>query len=299
MQGVNVRLATHAMGTRFELVLSGQDESFLRSVGEEAIEEIQEHHARLSVFDRGSLVSRVNAFGCERAVAVDCELIELLVLCQRVWDLSEGAFDPAVGALMRRWGFREGGPSPAEGAAIRGFAGVEIDEANGTVKLEPGVELDFGGVAKGYALDRVRERLSSLGVECALMHGGTSTVVAIGSPPSQVGWRVAVAATSSEGAGLHAMLRDVAMSVSSPSGRERSVGGQTAGHVMDVRCGEPARATRSAVVVGASAAEADAWSTALVVLGQRPARMPVALSSAIAGGVGTGWEITQDRDVFD
>ncbi|MBX3323796.1 MAG: FAD:protein FMN transferase [Phycisphaeraceae bacterium] len=295
MESVNVRLATHAMGTRFELVLNGQDESFLRAVGEEAIAEIQEQHARLSVFDRGSLLSRVNALGAERWVEIDRDLLELLMLCRRVWEESDGAFDPAVGGLMRRWGFR-GEVGPAAGAVAGGFESVEIDEANSSVKLGAGVELDLGGVAKGYALDRVWERMRALGVERGIIHGGTSTVVAIGSPPGVGAWRVQVPSGASEAGLLDVHLRDGALSVSSPSGRERVEDGLMVGHVMDVRCGKPARGARAAAVAGASAAEADAWATALVVLGQRPHRMPVNLSSAIAGD--GCWKVEQQDAVF-
>lgn len=278
--GVNVRLAVHAMGTRFELVLHGQDEFFLRAAGEEIISDIEEQHARLSVFERGSLLSRVNLLAAERAVEVDEDLFSLLRLCRSVWAESEGAFDPAVGGLMHKWGFRDG--SAREDGTRGGMACVVLDERARSVRFtESGPQLDLGGVAKGWVLDRARERLAELGVGCALMHGGTSTVVGVGSPPGEAAWRVRVGYAALVSGGLvEVRLKDAAMSVSMPGGRSHEVEGETIGHIMDPRSGEPARGRVGAVVVCASAAEADAWSTAMVVLGRRPRTMPPDIESA-------------------
>jgi thiamine biosynthesis lipoprotein len=112
------------------------------------------------------------------------------------------------------------------------------------------VALDLGAVAKAEALDRAAEVLREHGVEAALLHGGTSSVLAIGAPPGERGWRVGIADLAC------ALLRDAALGV---SGNRRP-------HVRDPRTGATlADAPRTAAVVAPTAAAADALSTALLV----------------------------------
>lgn len=295
------------MGTRFELVLHGGDEFFLRAVGEEAIQEIEEEHRRLSVFDAVSQVGRVNAGAAGRPVGVDRDLMELLVLGERVWEESGGAFDPAVRGLMERWGHRGGRDAHPTGEEDHGgqdarptirdtcetdtpptFGEVALDREACTVAFSrPGIGIDLGGIAKGYALDRAAAIVRHAGVESALLHGGTSSIVAIGSPPGMEGWRVRLGCLGSEDAPAELLLRDMAASVSAADGRVSNAG---AGHIIDPRSGQPAEMTSVAVACGRSCvgagALADAWATALVVLGGRPDRMPSKIGSAVltAGG---------------
>lgn len=223
-------LATHAMGTRFEFVLQGEDEGQLRAVGEEAIRVVEEWHGRLSRFEPGSDVSRLNR---DASARVDSEMRELLELCERVRAESDGAFDVRCG---------EGGT------------------------------FDFGAAGKGWALDRAAEMVRECGVTRALLHGGTSSVVGIGAPEGMDGWRVAV---RSDGEAMEVMLKDATMGVSAPRGRRDAIGN---GHIVDPRTGAAVSGVDTAVVVVRdwerhACALADAWSTALVVMGRRGERM--------------------------
>lgn len=296
---MNIRLATEAMGTRFELVLHGEDEFFLRAAGEEALQLILEQHARLSAFSQSSLVWRLNTLAAQRPVEVDRELWELLFLCAQVWRLSGGAFDPAIGSLMKRWGFRGQTSTGDADAQHTGFAHVELDHVRRTVRFHhPKVALDFGAVAKGFALDLAAARLRDLGVSLALLHGGTSTSIALGSPPAQPGWTIRIPGPEPTDRPLIARLSDCSLSVSSPAGRTVQVGAETLGHIMDPASGTPASPGKVAAVAGVSAAETDAWSTALIVLGARPASMPTGLESAWLAS-GRAWVIEPPgADVF-
>ncbi|RMH10202.1 MAG: FAD:protein FMN transferase [Planctomycetota bacterium] len=292
-----VRLAAEAMATRFELVLSGTDELFLRAAGEEALEIIRDQHARLSVFDRGSLVSRINALAASRPVEVDRELWELLDLCARIWRQSGGAFDPAVGSLMARWGFRDSVPGKPRTPAPAGFEAVELDRTTRTIRfLDPRVSLDFGAIAKGFALDLARRSLCQLGVERALLHGGTSSAIAIGTPDDLPAWTIEIPSRRSGVTPLRAQLADSALSISSPSGRVVNRAGQAVGHIMDPRTGRPTSGVSVSAVSCASAAEADAWSTALIVCSGRPASMRAA--SATLAQEGTWIIEPEEQHVF-
>ncbi len=259
------------MGTRVEMVLVGDDPALLRGAGDEAIEELLLWERRLSLFRRDSVVSQLNREAAERPVLVDREMFELLLVCRRLHALSGGAFDPAVGALMKRWGFRGDAGS---GAGAFGMQHVRLDESRSTVRFDaPGLVLDLGGIGKGVALGQAALVLREAGVVSALLHAGTSTVVAIGAPPGRSAWEVGVALGDQNRVGSGGpvlRLRDQCLSVSAQRGRMS--GG--VGHVMDPRAGSPVPGGLTAAVVAPDAASADAWATALLVAGRRPAQMP-------------------------
>lgn len=269
------RLALEAMATRFELVLDGGSPTHLIAAGEEALDRIREAEQRLSLFRRDSLVSRVNEQAGRQAVHVDDEFLELMELCQAVHRESKGAFDPSIGAVMNELGFRESEPDPKAGTV--GFEQVEIHYAERTVKLPTGMSLDLGAVGKGWAIQQAVDILRERRVTSALLHGGTSTVAAIGVPPYEEGWPVAIADPLDETKVLlNLMMRDMALSISAPHGRQvQDAEGQTIGHVVDPRKGRPSVGHALAAAMTKDATIADAWSTALLVLGKPPVNAPL------------------------
>lgn len=268
-------LALSAMGTRFELVLPGLDEARERAAGEAALTEIAEWDARLSLFRRDSLLAHVNREARERAVRVDPRTFGLLEICARLLAESGGAFDAGLGSAMAAAGFR-GEEARASARAGAGFAAVELDARAQSVRFtDPAVQLDLGGIAKGFALDRAGEVLREAGFGTALVHGGASTVLALGEPPGATGWRVAL----DEGPQAPRVeLRDRALSVSAQHGRRNEAG---AGHVLGARLAR-------AAIEAPDATLADAWSTALLVLGRLPQAARAAGVSGFADG-GSGW----------
>lgn len=135
--------------------------------------------------------------------------------------------------------------------------------------------IDLGAIGKGYAIERAAEILRENGITSALLHGGTSTVYAIGHPPDARHWEIALEQPPDPIAGGEApppvALRDEAMSVSAIWGRAFQANGKRYGHVLDPRTGYPAKAALLAAVVSRSATETDALSTALLIEGRLPA----------------------------
>ena len=273
-----LRLATQAMGTRFELVLpardTGGDAVRLRAAGEEALAEIDEVDRRLSLFRRDSLLAHVNRSASSRPVRLDSDTFELLRLCEHVHRASGGAFDPTIAPLMRAHGLHDGSSpvpllEPREARGHVGWGSVLLDSAGPSVRFARPTWIDLGGVAKGHGLDLAARALVEAGVERALLHGGTSTVLALGAPPDEEAWTVAVG-SGSEAPLAH--LRDACLSVSAPNGREVLVDGRRITHVLDPLSGAPAnRGVRTAAVAAprsCGAALTDAWSTALLVVGE-------------------------------
>lgn len=246
-----VLLATYAMRTRFELVLVGDDEPFLRAAGEEALNEIAELERLLSRFRPDSDIGRVNRLAAFQPVRVDARTFLLLQRAQRLWEATKGAFDITLGT----WRHSQKATSLADA--------IFLDEATMTVRLaDESVQLDLGGIGKGYALERAVKLLRSVGVENAFLHGGTSSVFAFGCDQNGEPWRVAIAHPAHGEPIATVTLNGCSLSVSAtmPAEGRRTVDPQT---------GEPVQHTLLASVVLPSPTEAEAWSTALLVAGAK------------------------------
>lgn len=269
-----VALAATAMATRFEIVLYGDDPVRLRAAGEEALAEIERLDGQLSRFNPASDVSCINARAAYEPVKVEPRLFWLLRRAAEINKATEGAFDITVSPLIRIWDITGAGRVPSSSElmqtrAIVGMNHVRLDESAFTVSFDaPGVEIDLGAIGKGYAVDCAVEILRGAGIVSALIHGGTSTVCALGNPPDEDGWNIAVNRGGETTQRLVFTLRDSSLSVSDPHGRFFEHDGQRYGHIIDPRTGGPAQCTTKAVVIGPSATETDALSTALLLLGE-------------------------------
>jgi thiamine biosynthesis lipoprotein len=283
-----VAVARAAMATRFEIVLPGDNEVRLRAAGEAALDEIEHLEAQLSFYRPESELSRVNRRAATEPVRVEPQFFQLLERAREIHQLTEGSFDPTIAPLMRCWGFvgaegRMPDPEQLEKArAVTGMHLVQLDRANRSVRFErAGVMLDLGAIGKGYAIERAVEILHDLGIENAIIHGGTSTVYAFGQSPEAGEWKVAIpqphlaggcalesSSTNVPRSPLAVVsLRDRAISVSAVWGKAFEFEGKVYGHVFDPRLGRPVAGALMAATVTASATDADACSTALLVLG--------------------------------
>jgi thiamine biosynthesis lipoprotein len=175
-------------------------------------------------------------------------------------------------ALWTEAAARDALPEPAALSAARARVGagrleVSAGPDGARAALAPGSAVDLGGIAKGYALDRVRAKLAA-GVDAALLSFGQSSAWAIGRPPDTDGWRLLARGADGGFAGI-LTLRDRALSVSGSLGQWSEIAGRRYGHVIDPRTGEPLTERREAIVVTRDATLAEALSKALLVLGPR------------------------------
>lgn len=296
-----------AMGSTASVRACGAGLVELRAAVGDALDEVDRVDRLLSHYRGGSPLSRLNREAASGPVVVPPELADVLATSLRWSRDSDGAFDVTVGPLMKAWGFfRDDGhvPEPAALARAReavGFRHVVLDPEAGSVRFDrPGVELDLGGIGKGYAVDRVVALLRRRGVVSALVNLGGSSVYGLGAPPGAEGWEVVLLDPSDPSrVARRVPLRDRALSVSGSCGRCFERDGITYTHVMDPRSGRPVAGVLGVAVLSASATDGDALDNVLFVQGLEQARAFVArLPPALGIGVyyflpraGTTWRM--------
>jgi thiamine biosynthesis lipoprotein len=295
-----VRVSRRAMATTFEVAVPVGAARDPVAAADAALDLIDDLEDQMTVYRDHSEVARLNAAAAGRFVAVEPQLFALFAR-SAVWSRETGgAFDIAAGALTKAWGFhrRAGAVPPPRAlvAAMRatGFRHVMLDETRHAVKFRvAGLELNLGAVGKGYALDRAAELLrTKWGVRSALLHGGGSSVRAIGHPPGDpCGWPVRLKHPTDADRSLGTVrLRDGGLGTSAATFQFFEYNGRNLGHVLDPRTGWPVAGTASASVLAPTAAEADAMSTAAFVLGadgaDRLTRLRPALGAVVLGDTG-------------
>lgn len=249
-----MRLATAAMGTRFELVIEGGRPERHRGAAEAALDAVEACHTRFSRFIPDSLVAHLARIPPGTPVSLDRETFDLFADAVAVWRGSGGAFD-----ITEDSGAME---------AIR------LDARRLTVALERAdLLLDLGAIAKGHAVDCAAGVLREAGVASAFLHGGTSSAAAIGPRV----WHVSLPGGDVIG------LQNEALGVS-------RTGHATPHPTRDPATARPLEVDRWVAVTGPGARLADAWATAAAVLGWRPFGMPpaYALLSTVNGQRSTG-----------
>jgi thiamine biosynthesis lipoprotein len=265
------------MGTLLRVEVEASDrEAGIRAI-EDTFAEVRRLEGMLSTWTAESELSHLNAAPSGEAFAVSPELLDLLAEADRWRRETEGAFDPAVGALVDAWDLRGRGRIPARAELDRarsasGLGLFELDAASGRVKrTREGAWIDSGGFGKGAALRSAARTLAAAGIRSALLDFG-GQVLAVGAPWAEGSWPVAVAHPSrrAEPAAFLA-LADASASTSGQSERYVEVGGRRLGHILDPRTGAPAPAWGSVTVVASDPLAADALSTGLFVLGPRAA----------------------------
>ena len=253
----------------------GPDASTLPAVVHTALDEVDRVDRLMSHYRPDSPLSRLNREAARGPVAVEPELLAFLDVCLRWSRESDGAFDITVGPLMKAWGFfRDEGRVPgkeelAAALEVVGYRHVVLDRERGTVRFDrPGVELDLGGIGKGYAVDRVVDLLRRRGVASALVNLGGSSVYGLGRPPGREAWEVGIQdPTEPAKIALTVSLRDRSLSVSGGYARFFERDGVTYAHIMDPRTGRPVQGVLSVAVISARATDGDVLDNVLFVEG--------------------------------
>jgi thiamine biosynthesis lipoprotein len=266
-----------AMGTTYSVALYGYDRNQMLAAMEAAFEELRRLDGMLSNYRAGSDLSQVNRFAAERPVKVTPEFFELLERCLEYSRESEGAFDISVGPLMKVWGFYKGSGRLARqndvDQALRktGYRNILLDAGNRAVRFaQPGVELDPGGIGKGYAVDRMVEVLKENGILSALVSAGGSSIYALGAPDRQPGWEVQIRDPKNAAKTLaNLTLKDESLSTSGSYEKFFMVDGKVYSHIMDPRTGYPAKGVLAVSVVAPRTLDSEAWTKPYFINGRQ------------------------------
>jgi len=265
-----------AMGSTYSVILYGEDRNKLEAASEAAFDEARRIDLLLSNYKPESEWSKVNREAGEHPVQVSKELFDLLTACINYSRKSEGTFDITVGPLMKVWGFYKGSghlPQPGEVKQAMGQIGyqnIELDPSKQTVFLKKkGLNLDPGGVGKGYAVDRMVDILKKEGVRSALVSGGGSSIYCLGNPPDEpAGWRVEIKDPHDElKAAAEVTLRDQSLSTSGSYEKFFMAEGKIFSHIMDPRTGYPAQGSLSVSVIAPLTLDSEVWAKPYFILG--------------------------------
>jgi thiamine biosynthesis lipoprotein len=272
-----------SMGCAYAIVAYGDDGVALPRIVGAAFDEVDRIDRLMSHYKPESPLSRLNREAAHGPVAVEPELFGFIAEALRYARESGGAFDITVGPLMKAWGFfRSGGrvPGEAELAEVRtrvGYRHVILDPRAKTVRFgRPGLELDLGGIAKGYAVDRVVDVLRRGGVDAALVSAGGSTIYGLGAPPGREAWDVDVEdPIDPDRVALTVALKDRALSVSGRSEKSFERDGVRYSHIMDPRTGRPVQGVLSVAVLAETGTAGDALDNAFFVQGVEGSRASI------------------------
>jgi len=272
--------AGDTMGTTYHVTVTSLPDRVSREEVQGAIDELLTAvDLHLSTYRPDSEISRFNSSASTEWTRVSEPLWAVLVEGQRVSRESRGAFDVTVAPLVALWGFGED-PTAAplqptvdqlQSARSRvGYTKLELRESPPAIrKTVPGLRLDVAGIAPGYAVDIVAERFQRLGVRDAIVEIG-GEVRAWGRNPDGRPWRVAVETPLAGERRAYALVELAGMSVSTSGDYRdyRMVDGRRISHTIDPRSGAPvSHDLASVTVLHSSATTADAYATALAVLG--------------------------------
>ena len=213
-----------------------------------------------------SEISRLSESAGKGPMHVSPEMVEVLSQAKRIQELTGGAFDPTAAPVVRLWreATRPGRlPDPAALAEARGLVGmghVRINAAAGTVRLaKPGMRLDFGAIAKGYACDLAADELRAQGITMFSVGAGGDMVLG-DAPPDSAGWEIDIPGHEP------LTLANTAVSISGDTSRFVIIDGVRYSHVVDPRTGMGVTSRQMAVVIGPRGIETDALATAGCVI---------------------------------
>ncbi len=262
------------MGTQFRTVLYAADEAEARRAADAAFARISELDAKLSDYREDSELMRLCRQAGGEPVAVSDDLFTVLAAAQEMARRSRGAFDVTIGPLSRLWRRTRRQrelPSPQRLEQARSLVGYEklmLDAERQTVRLtQPGMLLDLGGIAKGFAADEAQRVLRRHGICSALVAAGGDLVVS-DAPPDALAWRIGIAPLDDpDGPPTKFLwLKNAAVSTSGDAEQFVEINGVRYSHILDPKTGLGLIGRQSVTVIAPNGTLSDSLATAISVL---------------------------------
>jgi FAD:protein FMN transferase len=263
----------YMMGTSIEVQAFGGDAAIRRSAIDEAFAAFAEVDRLMSNYRDDSELSLINRRAATEAVDVSAPMFSVLEAARRVSAASNGAFDITVAPLVRLWGFHDKKPhvpTAGELAAVRplvGYRNLLLDADAHSIRFaRSGVELDLGGIAKGFAVEIAADVLRRRGLGGFIDAGGNQYL--LGTPPGKRTWTVGIKDPDAHNRVMGVVeTGEISVSTSADSSNFLVANGRTYGHILDPRSLEPSSAALSVTILSRDGTLADAMSKAAFVLG--------------------------------
>ena len=260
------------MGTEFRIILYTEDQSLAASASREAFNRVSELEQIMSNYIEESELSRLSATsGSGEKVAVSEDFWTVLKEAYAITEKSKGAFDITAGALTKYWrrAFREGKVPEKKSIdnALKtvGYKKMRIYESRQVELFTKGLELDLGGIAKGYAVDEALKVLNNKAVKSALVDGG-GDLAASNPPPGETGWIIErVKYENGAEKKEHLSIANEAIATSGDTYRYIEQDGKRYSHIIDPRSGYGVSTRQIVSVKAPTCMQADAWATAFSV----------------------------------
>ena len=264
------------MGVPLRIVLYAESQLKADAAAAAAVARVSELNAALSDYEDASEITRLSqSAGSGRAVPVSADLWAVLAAAQKLSARTDGAFDVTVRPLVQVWRRARRqrempGLEKLEAAReVTGFRNLELDSRRRTARLQvAGMQLDVGGIAKGYAVDEALKVLRGAGVTRALV-ALSGDMVAGDAPPGKAGWRIEVPSLDvpDAPAAEFVLLANGALSTSGDLFQRMEASGKRYSHIIDPRTGRPITDHSLVTVLARDCTTADSLATAVSVLG--------------------------------
>ena len=267
-----VREVHFQMGTYLEVTLWHDEPETAKALIRQLIQEAHRLDTILSNYDPDSALSQLNRYAGTGSMRVPAELFELLELSREFGEKTAGRFDITIGPLMELWqtaAAAKRAPNTFQlnqARALVDYRNLALSRPNDAALSRSGMNIDLGGIGKGYAVDRMTTILKTAKVAAALINFGGSSISAIGAPPEKSAWEIALQDTDGHARGA-IKLRDLALSTSASMGQAWIIDGKKYGHMIDPLSGMPVTEARMATVIAPSATLAEALTKPLVLNG--------------------------------
>jgi thiamine biosynthesis lipoprotein len=263
------------MGTMFRIKLYAKDQAQAQEAFHAAFNRISQLDETLSDYRPDSELSRLSQIAVHHPIRVSDDLYHVAESAENLFIESSGAFDITLGPLTHLWRLARKRNRLPDEAEIRqakaqcGFGKLHLDRTNHTIELdEAGMQLDVGGIAKGYAADEALTVLQSRGIRSSLV--AASGDLAFGdAPPGERGWKIGIDSLDDANAPFTRVmvLSNAAVSTSGSTEQHLDVSGTRYSHIIDPATGIGITKEITATVISRHGIDADSMATVIVVLG--------------------------------
>lgn len=258
------RFAHSAMGTTFEVYIQHENPTYAGQAAHDVFNEIDRIEQALSHYIENSDVAKIRTLKSGESTRVTIDTMESLLHCTFLYEITGGLFDVTIGPLLKCW--------LNEDKTLKNPSAIEIADAQKRVGLNllqlvpkdmrvqvlvDRIDLDLGGYGKGYAVDRVSEQLVEWDINNALIHGGFSSIYALGHPKESIGWPVSLTHPTTKNLLGMVYLKNQAMSAS---------GNQKGQHIINPKTAKPAEKNLAVWSIGRDAATVDGLTTAFMMM---------------------------------